>query len=86
MPTIIILLILSLGKLMSVEYEKIILMYSPSIYEVADVISTYTYRKGILETQYSFASAVGLFNSVINFMLLVTFNRISRKVSEISLW
>ena len=86
MPTIIILLILSLGKLMSVGYEKIILMYSPSIYEVADVISTYTYRKGILETQYSFASAVGLFNSVINFMLLVTFNRISRKVSEISLW
>ena len=86
MPTIIILLILSLGKLMSVGYEKIILMYSPSIYEVADVISTYTYRKGILETQYSFASAVGLFTSVINFMLLVTFNRISRKVSEISLW
>jgi len=86
MPTMIILLILSLGKLMSVGYEKIILMYSPAIYEVADVISTYTYRKGILETQYSFASAVGFFNSVINFVMLVVFNKISRRVSEISLW
>lgn len=86
MPTIIILLILDLGKLMNVGFEKIILMYSPSIYEVADVISTYTYRKGILETQHSFGAAVGLFNSVINFILLITFNRLSRKVSEVSLW
>jgi putative aldouronate transport system permease protein len=86
LPTVIILLILNLGKLMSVGYEKIILMYSPSIYEVADVISTYTFRKGIFETQYSFAAAVGFFNSVINFILLIIFNKISKMISEISLW
>jgi len=86
MPTIMILLILNVGNLLSVGFEKIILMYQPMTYEVADVISTYTYRRGILGADYSFAAAVGLFNSVINFMLLVTFNRISKRLTEISLW
>ncbi|NMA95120.1 MAG: sugar ABC transporter permease [Clostridiales bacterium] len=86
MPTAIMLLILALGNLMNVGFEKIILMYSPATYDVADVISTYVYRRGILSAQYSFGSAVGLFNSIINFTLLLTVNRISRKVTQIGLW
>lgn len=86
LPTIIILLILSLGQMMNVGFEKIILMYNPSTYEVADVIQTYVYRAGIVNAQFSFASAVGLFNSVVNFLLLITVNKISKKTSEISLW
>lgn len=86
LPTVIILLILSLGNIMSVGFEKIILMYNPATYEVADVISTYTYRRGIVDSQFSFGSAVGLFNSIINFVLLLIFNNISKRVSRISLW
>lgn len=86
MPTIIILLILSTGSILSVGYTKIILMYSPATYPVADVISTYVYRVGLLNARYSFASAVGLFNSVANFILLVIVNRTSRRLTEISLW
>lgn len=85
-PTIIILLILNVGQLMNVGFEKIILMYSPSTYETADVISTYVYRQGILSSQYSFGAAVGFFNSIINLILLVSANFISRKVTNNSLW
>lgn len=85
-PTIIILLILRMGAMMTVGYEKIILMYNPSTYETADVISTYVFRRGILQTDYSFSAAVGLFNSAINFALVVLANRISRRLSETSLW
>lgn len=86
LPTIIIMLILRVGNIMSVGHEKVILLYNPAIYETADVISTYVYRKGLLENNFSFSSAVGLFNSVINFALLVCVNKISRVVSETSLW
>lgn len=86
MPTAVMLLILALGNLMNVGFEKIILMYSPATYEVADVISTYVYRRGILGAQYSFGSAVGLFNSVINFTLLLSVNRISKRYTQIGLW
>ena len=86
MPTIIILLILRLGAMMSVGYEKILLMYNPLTMETGDVISTFVYRKGILGTDWSFSAAVGLFNSVINFALLIVANRLSRRVSETSLW
>lgn len=85
-PTILILLILALGGLMSIGYEKIILLYNPAIYETADVISSYVYRKGLLEFNFSFSSAVGLFNSAINFAILVAANKISAKVGESSLW
>ncbi|CAM4008716.1 ABC transporter permease subunit [Paenibacillus alkaliterrae] len=85
-PIIIILLILQMGSMLSVGFEKIILMYNPMTYETADVISTYVYRKGILEASFSFSAAVGLFNAVINFTLLILANRISRRVSETSLW
>lgn len=79
MPTIAILFILRMGSVMSVGDEKILLMYNPMTYETADVIGTYVYRKGILETSYSFSSAVGLFNAVINFAFLLLTNLISKR-------
>lgn len=86
LPTAIILLILNCGRILAVGSEKIILMYSPIVYKTADVISTYVYRRGILGADYSFATAVGLFNSSVNFILLLIVNSISRRVSETSLW
>lgn len=86
MPTIIIMLIMRLGQVMSVGYEKIILLYNEGIYETADVISTYVYRMGLIDRQYSFSAAVGLFNSVVNFLLVILANRFSKKVSDTSLW
>lgn len=84
--TIIILLIMRLGNLFSVGYEKIILLYSPAVYETADTISTFVYRSGIGDANYSYSTAVNLFNSVMNFILLISFNALSRKVSEKSLF
>lgn len=86
MPTIIILLILRMGTIFSIGYEKIILLYNPLTYESADVISSYVYRKGIQEFNWSFSTAVGLFNSVINFLFIVTSNKLSRTIGETSLW
>lgn len=86
LPTIMILLILRVGSLMSVGYEKIILLYSSVTYETADVISTFVYRKGILDANYSYSAAIGLFNSVINFILLIGTNWLSRRTTENSLW
>lgn len=85
-PTIIILLILRIGRVMSVGFEKIILLYNPMTYEVADVISSFVYRRGLLDADYSYSAAVGLFNSIINFALLVMTNKFSRKFSATSLW
>jgi putative aldouronate transport system permease protein len=85
-PTIIILLILRMGSIMNVGQEKVLLLYNPNIYETADIIQTFVYRKGLLEANYSYSSAIGLFNSCINFVLLVIVNKISKKVSETSLW
>jgi putative aldouronate transport system permease protein len=85
-PTIIILLILRMGSLLNVGFEKIILLYSPATYETADVISSFVYRKGLQEFNWSFSSAVGLFNQVINFALLISANWISKRVNESSLW
>lgn len=86
MPTIVILLILNIGRLMNVGFEKIILLYNPSTYETADVISSYVYRVGLQDFNYSFSSAVGLFNSAINFMLVIFSNWLSRKLNNTSLW
>lgn len=84
--TIVILLIMRLGSLFSVGYEKIILLYSPSVYESADTISSFVYRSGMKEANYSYSTAVNLFNSVMNFILLMTFNYLSRKFTEKSLF
>lgn len=85
-PTIIIMLILKMGSLMSIGYEKTILLYNPSTYETADIISSYVYRIGLLEQNWSYSTAIGLFNSVINLILLILTNKISKKYSETSLW
>jgi len=86
LPTIIIMLLLRLGGLMNVGYEKIILLQNPVIYSTSDVISSFVYRRGIIDRSYSFSAAVGLFNSVINCVLLFTSNRVSNMLSETSLW
>ncbi|MEA4889542.1 MAG: ABC transporter permease subunit [Clostridiaceae bacterium] len=86
MPTITILFILRMGGILNVGFEKILLLYQPLTYEVADVISTYVYRKGILEANYSYSTAVGLFNSLVNVCFLFITNAISRRTSETSLF
>ena len=86
MPTISILLILRIGAMMGVGYEKIILLYNGLTYETADVVSTYVYRKGIIDANFSFSTAVNLFNSVINFLLVVFANKMSAILTENSLW
>lgn len=85
-PTIIIMFILAVGKMFNVGYEKIILMYNPLTYEVADVISTYVYRKGLLEMSWSYSAAVGLFNSVVSFVLVWSTNLFCKRVNGSGLW
>lgn len=84
--TMVVLLILRLGQIMGVGYEKIILMYGPSTFETGDVIASYVYRMGILNSDYSYSTAVNLFNSVVNLIVLMSANFISRKVNETSIW
>ncbi|MDF2669440.1 MAG: transport protein permease, partial [Paenibacillus sp.] len=86
LPTIIILFILNVGNLMDVGFEKVLLLYSPMTYETADVIGTFVYRRGIVSADFSFAAAINLFNNVINIVLLLTVNQISRRLSDTSLW
>jgi putative aldouronate transport system permease protein len=86
LPTIIIMLIIRIGNLVEVGFEYIILLYQPATYETADVVSTYIYRTGLQGAQYDVATAAGLFNAVIAFVLVIAANRISRKVSRTSLW
>ena len=86
LPTIIILLIIAVGNILSVGYEKIILMYNPATYETADVISTFVFRRGIGSGEFSFGAAVGMFQSVVNMIIIVSANALSRRISETSLW
>lgn len=85
-PTIVIMLILKIGSMMSVGYEKTILLYNSQIYETADIISSYVYRKGLEEFNYGYSTAVSLFNSLINFILLIIANTLSKKYTESSLF
>ena len=86
MPTIVIMLIMSVGGIMNLSFEKVLLMQTDSNLMVSEVISTYVYKLGIQKAQYSLSSAVGLFNNLINVTLLVIVNKISAKLSETSLW
>lgn len=86
LPTIIVLLILNIGSFMSVGFEKVLLMQNSLNAKTSDVIQTFVYQVGLLEGQYSFAAAIGLFDSVINITLLVTFNYVARKTTDNSLW
>ncbi len=85
-PTVVIMLIMNCGSLINVGSEAIILLYQPTTYETADVISTYVYRIGLTDGDYGLATAVGLFNSVIALLFVVLANTISKRVSEYSLW
>lgn len=86
LPTVITLLILNVGRIMSVGFEKVFLMQNSMNTNTSEIISTYIYKIGIKDGQYSLAAAIGMFNSVINFVLLMVVNAISRRVSETSLW
>lgn len=86
MPTVVTMFLLRIGQTMSVGYEKIILLYNPLTYETADVISSFVYREGLQNFQYSYSTAVGLLNSVINFILVFVCNMLSRKFNDSGLW
>jgi putative aldouronate transport system permease protein len=86
LPVIAVQLIMRVGRMMVMGYEKTILMYNPATYETADIISSYVYRKGLYEMDYSYGAAVGLFNSAVSLIILVLANRFSRKVTDTSLW
>jgi putative aldouronate transport system permease protein len=86
LPTIIILLILDVGNFMDIGFQKIILMQNDLNMSSSDVIASFNYRKGILEGDYSYTTAIGLFNAVINFILLILINQLARKKAETSLW
>lgn len=85
-PTIMVLLILNMGGLLTVGFEKVMLLYSPATYEVADVISTYVYRMGIENSRYGFSAAVGIFQSLVNVILVLTANVLSKKMTETALF
>ncbi|MBR4443364.1 MAG: sugar ABC transporter permease [Clostridia bacterium] len=85
-PTIVILLIMTAGSVMSVGYEKVFLMQNSTNLTTSEVISTYTYKIGLQQAQYSYSAAIGLFNNVINFIMLILVNGITRKLSGMALW
>ncbi len=85
-PTIAILSIMSIGNVLNIGYEKVYLLQSTSNLSASEVISTYVYKAGLQQSQYSFASMVGLFNNVINFIILIFANKLSKRLTETSLW
>ncbi len=86
MPTIMIMLIIRIGNLLNLSFEKIILLYNPSTYETADVLSTYVYRTGLVNAQYDLGAAVGLFEAFVAFILVYGANRLSKRLTANSLW
>ena len=86
MPTIIIMLIIRIGSMLEVSFEMIILLYQPSTYQTGDVVNTFIYRQGIQGGQYDLAAAAGLFNAVVAFILVMTANTLSKRLSRTSLW
>ena len=86
MPTVIIMLIMSAGNLMSIGFEKAYLMQNDRNSGVSEIIATYVYKVGLIDARYSFSAAINLFNSAINFVILIVINKISRKISDTSLW
>ena len=86
LPTIVTILLMRLGHVMSIGFEKVFNLYSPATYETADIIATFVYRQGVLGANYSSAAAIGLFNSVINLIIVFIMNKVSRKLAETSLW
>ena len=85
-PTIVIMLLISLGSILNVGHERIILLYNPAIYETADVFNSYVYREGILNHRYGYTQALTIFQNVVGFLLVYTANRITRKLDGTTLW
>ena len=85
-PTMLTLLLMRLGNVLNVGFEKVLLLQNSSTYSTSDILSTYVYRLGITQMKYSFASAVGLFNNVVGLVILMFFNTLSRKIANTSLW
>ncbi len=85
-PTMVTLLLMQLGQIMNVGFEKVLLLYNSSTYSTADILSTYVYRIGITQMKYSFASAVGLFNNLVGLFVIVFFNALAKKLGDTSLW
>ena len=86
LPTIVIMFVLKMGSILSVGFEKIILLYNNATMPVAEVISSYVYKRGLINLDWSFSSAVGLFNSIVNLIFLTSANWLNRKINEASLW
>lgn len=86
LPTISMLFVLRLGSILGTNFEKVLLLYQPLTYEVADVIDTYVYRKGIIDANYSYSTAVGLFNSIVNIFFLLLSNKLSKKLGQSGLF
>lgn len=85
-PTVTIMFLLRIGQLLTVDYQMILLLYSPAIYETADVLGTYIYRRGIIGADFSFATAVGLFQAAVGLVFIVGANWIAKRVGDTSLW
>jgi putative aldouronate transport system permease protein len=85
-PTIVILLILNVGKVLEIGFEKVYLMSNPAIYETADIISTYVYRVGLEQGQFSYGAAIDVFTGIVSLIFIYSANFVSRKLSENSLW
>ncbi len=85
-PTIVILFILNVRSVVTVGFEKVYLMYNPAVYETADVFSTFIYRRGIIGGDYSYTTAVGLFNSVVALILIIVCNKLAKTFGDTSLW
>ncbi|MNC24922.1 putative multiple-sugar transport system permease YteP [compost metagenome] len=86
LPTVVLMFILRLGSVLDAGTEQILTMYNPVVYETADVIGTFVYRIGLGKMDYSFSTAVGLFNSVVGFILIISGNFISRKLLKRGIW
>lgn len=86
LPTIVILLVLNCGQIMNVGFDKVYLMQTDLNQQASEIIATYTYKVGLLDMDFAYSTAVGLFNSIVNVILLVLVNTVSRKLSETSLW
>nr|HML48109.1 ABC transporter permease subunit [Clostridia bacterium] len=82
LPVVTVMFLLRIGRMMNVGYEKVLLLYNPSTYQTAEIISTYVYKRGLLDMDYSLGAAVDLFNSAINLVLLFSFNWLSKKLTE----
>lgn len=86
LPTIIVLLILNCGQIMNIGFDKVYLMQNNINAQVSEIIATYTYKVGLIDMNFSYSTAVGLFNSIVNVVLLLSVNQLSKKFSETSLW